>query len=125
MMAEIFFHAPTGVVGMAMCNDRQIYRPPRINIKLSLGAVDAFVCECDEFQKNNNWCFSTFKKLTKLFIMQIFKTAIFYGCFCGLGKKRGESRSICSSLKTFRIFSLRSEMIKYILSGFFVSAFNW
>jgi hypothetical protein len=54
MMTEIFFHAPTGVVGMAMCNDRQINRPPRINIKLSLGAVDAFVCKSDEFQKNNN-----------------------------------------------------------------------
>lgn len=77
MMAEIFFHAPTGVVGMAMCNDRQINRPPRINIKLSLRAVDAFVCKSDEFQKNNNWCFSTFKKLTKLFLVLIFYNANF------------------------------------------------
>lgn len=77
MMTEIFLHSPTGVVGVTVRDDRQIYRPPRINIKFSLGAVDAFVCKSDEFQENNNWCFSTFKKLTKLFLALIFYNANF------------------------------------------------
>ena len=50
MMTKVFFHAPTGVIGVPMRNNRQINRSPRIDVEFSLRTINASVCECDEFQ---------------------------------------------------------------------------
>ena len=51
MMTKVFFHSPTGVIGVTVRNNRQINRSPRIDVKFSLRTINAFVCECDEFHE--------------------------------------------------------------------------
>jgi hypothetical protein len=34
------------MIAMSMCDNRAFYRLPGINIKISCGAIDAFIGEC-------------------------------------------------------------------------------
>lgn len=49
-MAEVFFHSPAGMVGMAVGNDGKIYRSPWINVELASRTVNAFIGKSDQFQ---------------------------------------------------------------------------
>lgn len=50
MMAEVFFHSPTGMVGVTMSDNGKVYRSPWINIELASRTVNAFIGKSDQFQ---------------------------------------------------------------------------
>lgn len=42
MMTQVLFHSASGMIGMAMRDYGQIYRPPRIDVKPTRNTIDTF-----------------------------------------------------------------------------------